>query len=97
MQGDTTTAAAASVAAYYARVKIGHIEAGLRTFDKWQPFPEEINRHIVGVVADMHFAPTARACQNLLNENIPQDIIFITGNPVIDALQWVLKSVDKQP
>jgi len=89
VQGDTTTAMAASVSAYYARVKVGHVEAGLRTHDKWQPFPEEINRRIAGVVADLHFAPTERARQNLLREGVPSGNILVTGNPVIDALQWV--------
>ena len=89
VQGDTTTAMAASVSAYYARVKVGHVEAGLRTHDKWQPFPEEINRRIASVVADLHFAPTERARQNLLREGVPSEKILVTGNPVIDALQWV--------
>jgi len=89
VQGDTTTTMAASVSAYYARVKVGHVEAGLRTHDKWQPFPEEINRRIAGVVADLHFAPTDRARLNLLREGVPSEKILVTGNPVIDALQWV--------
>lgn len=89
IQGDTTTTMAASVAAYYARVKVGHVEAGLRTHDKWQPFPEEINRRIAGVVADLHFAPTERSRQNLLCEGVPNENILVTGNPVIDALHWV--------
>ena len=89
VQGDTTTVAAASLAAFYARVKVGHVEAGLRTHDKWRPFPEEINRRVAGVVADLHFAPTERARQNLLREGVPEDRILVTGNPVIDALHWV--------
>ena len=89
VQGDTTTAAAASLAAFYARARVGHVEAGLRTHDKWQPFPEEINRRVAGVVADLHFAPTERARQNLLREGVPEERILVTGNPVIDALQWV--------
>jgi len=68
---------------------VGHVEAGLRTRDKWQPFPEEINRRIVGVIADLHFAPTQRARENLLSENVPPDRILVTGNTVIDALLWV--------
>ncbi|MCS7179072.1 MAG: UDP-N-acetylglucosamine 2-epimerase (non-hydrolyzing) [Anaerolineae bacterium] len=88
VQGDTTTVAAACLAAFYAQVKVGHIEAGLRTYDKWHPFPEEINRRIASVVADLHFAPTQRARQNLLKENILSDRIIVTGNPVIDALHW---------
>ncbi|HEX7541152.1 MAG TPA: UDP-N-acetylglucosamine 2-epimerase (non-hydrolyzing), partial [Anaerolineales bacterium] len=89
VQGDTTTAMAASVAAFYARVKVGHVEAGLRTHDKWQPFPEEINRKVAGVIADLHFAPTEQARQNLMRENVPVENILVTGNSVIDALQWV--------
>jgi len=89
VQGDTTTAAAVSMAAFYARAKLGHVEAGLRTHDKWQPFPEEINRRIAGVVADLHFAPTSGARENLLAEGIPDSKILITGNPVVDALHQV--------
>jgi len=88
VQGDTTTVAAAALAAFYARVKVGHVEAGLRTHDRWQPFPEEINRRVAGVIADRHFSPTERARQNLLRENIPTHQIVVTGNPVIDALRW---------
>jgi len=91
VQGDTTTVAAASLAAFYAGVKVGHIEAGLRTFHKWQPFPEEINRRIAGVIADLHFAPTERARQNLLREGVPSNQIVVTGNPVIDALLWAVE------
>lgn len=90
VQGDTTTVAAASMAAFYARVKVGHVEAGLRTHDKWHPFPEEVNRRVAGVIADLHFAPTERARQNLLREGVPDAQIIITGNPVIDALHWVV-------
>jgi UDP-N-acetylglucosamine 2-epimerase (non-hydrolysing) len=88
-QGDTTTVAITSLLAYYHRIKFGHVEAGLRTHDKWQPFPEEINRRIAGVTADLHFAPTAWARQNLLDEGIANEIIKVTGNTVIDALQFV--------
>lgn len=88
VQGDTTTMMAATVAAFYGGVKVAHVEAGLRTRDKTQPFPEEINRRIAGAVADLHFAPTGLARQNLLRECVPQDAIFVTGNPVIDALNW---------
>jgi UDP-N-acetylglucosamine 2-epimerase (non-hydrolysing) len=91
VQGDTTTVPAASLAAFYAGVKVGHVEAGLRTFDKRQPFPEEINRRVTGVVADMHFAPTERSRENLLREGVPPETIKLTGNPVIDALHWVVK------
>jgi len=89
VQGDTTTVAAASLAAFYAGAKVGHVEAGLRTHNKWQPFPEEINRRVAGVIADLHFAPTKRARDNLLREGVPEKQIIVTGNPVIDALNWV--------
>ncbi len=89
VQGDTTTVAAASLAAFYAGAKVGHVEAGLRTHDKWRPFPEEINRRVAGVIADLHFAPTKRARGNLLREGVPEKNIMVTGNPVIDALNWV--------
>lgn len=88
-QGDTTTVAITSMLAYFRRIKFGHVEAGLRTNDKWQPFPEEINRRVAGVIADLHFAPTERSKQNLLREGIDEDIIKVTGNTVIDALQYV--------
>lgn len=88
-QGDTTTVAITSLLAYYRRVRFGHVEAGLRTRDKWQPFPEEINRRVAGVVADLHFAPTDWARQNLLREGVDDSIIKVTGNPVIDALNVV--------
>jgi UDP-N-acetylglucosamine 2-epimerase (non-hydrolysing) len=89
VQGDTTTVMATALLAYYHRIKVGHVEAGLRTGDKWQPFPEEINRRIAGVIADLHFAPTEWSRQNLLNEGVPDENICVTGNPVIDALQIV--------
>lgn len=89
VQGDTTTVMAAALLGYYHRVRVGHVEAGLRTNDKWQPFPEEINRRVAGAVADLHFAPTEWSRQNLLRENVPADRIVVTGNPVIDALHSV--------
>jgi UDP-N-acetylglucosamine 2-epimerase (non-hydrolysing) len=89
VQGDTTTVMITALLAYYRRIRVGHVEAGLRTHDKWQPFPEEINRRVAGVTADLHFAPTAWARQNLLREGIPDEIIKVTGNPVIDALHFV--------
>jgi UDP-N-acetylglucosamine 2-epimerase (non-hydrolysing) len=89
VQGDTTTVMAAALLSYYHRIKVGHVEAGLRTGDKWQPFPEEVNRRVAGVVADLHFAPTKWSRQNLLKENIPPNQIVVTGNTVIDALQFV--------
>lgn len=92
VQGDTSSAFIGGLASFYNRVKVGHIEAGLRTKDKYQPFPEEINRHLIGVLADLHFAPTKRAKSNLLSENVPENRIFITGNTVIDALLTVIES-----
>jgi UDP-N-acetylglucosamine 2-epimerase (non-hydrolysing) len=88
-QGDTTTAFVASLAAFYAQIKIARVEAGLRTGNKYSPFPEEINRLLADHLADLHFAPTARAKENLLREGIPSEKIFVTGNTVIDALQRV--------
>lgn len=89
VQGDTTTVMAASIVAYYYQIRVGHVEAGLRTDDKYQPFPEEINRRIVSVVGDLHFAPTEKARQNLLHDGIDPKSIVITGNTVIDALLQV--------
>ena len=89
VQGDTTTVMAATLAAYYRRIKIGHVEAGLRTGDKWQPFPEEINRRVASVTADLHFAPTEWARNNLLREGIADDLIKVTGNTIIDALTQI--------
>jgi UDP-N-acetylglucosamine 2-epimerase (non-hydrolysing) len=90
VQGDTTTVLAGAVAAFYQRVTVGHVEAGLRTCDKRQPFPEEINRRLTDAVADLHFAATEKARENLLLERVPPNGIFVTGNTVADALQMVL-------
>ena len=86
VHGDTSTTFVASLAAYYQQIQIGHVEAGLRTGDKYSPFPEEMNRHLTGVLADLHFAPTETAKDNLLKENISADKITVTGNTVIDSL-----------
>jgi len=91
VQGDTTTVAAAALASFYARTKVAHLEAGLRTFSRDHPFPEEINRRMTAVAADLHFAPTARARQNLLVEGIAPERILVTGNTVIDALHLAAK------
>jgi UDP-N-acetylglucosamine 2-epimerase (non-hydrolysing) len=88
VQGDTTTVAAAAFGAFMARVRVAHVEAGLRTRDKWSPFPEEINRRVAGVCADLHFAPTDLAARNLLAEGVPSETVVVTGNTVIDALLW---------
>ena len=85
VHGDTTTTFAAALAAFYHQIKVGHVEAGLRTYDKYSPYPEEMNRVLTGHIADLHFAPTERNRQNLLQENISDDKIFVTGNTVIDA------------
>jgi UDP-N-acetylglucosamine 2-epimerase (non-hydrolysing) len=89
VQGDTTTSMAAGLAAFYRRTKVGHIEAGLRTRDKYQPFPEEIDRRILDLIADLCFAPTEAARRSLLSEGIRDSAIRVTGNTVIDALLWV--------
>jgi UDP-N-acetylglucosamine 2-epimerase (non-hydrolysing) len=86
VHGDTTTTMAASIAAFYAGAKVCHVEAGLRTHNKSSPFPEEINRQVTGRIADLHFAPTLQSKNNLLQENVKEDSIIITGNTVIDAL-----------
>jgi len=91
VQGDTTTVAIAALLAYYRHIRVGHVEAGLRTYDKWQPFPEEINRRVAGISADLHFAPTEWTRRNLLQEHVPDSSIVVTGNPVIDALVQVSK------
>lgn len=91
VQGDTLSVMVASLCAYFRRCKVGHIEAGLRTHDKWQPFPEEVNRRIVSVVSDLNFAPTEFARRNLLNEGVPEESILVTGNTVIDALHLTVR------
>jgi UDP-N-acetylglucosamine 2-epimerase (non-hydrolysing) len=93
VHGDTTTTLGASLSAYYAKIKVGHVEAGLRTGNKYAPWPEEMNRRITGAITDIHFAPTAKAQANLLHEGIAADAIHVTGNTVIDALLDVVKSV----
>jgi len=92
VHGDTTTTFVAALAAYYRQTRVGHVEAGLRTFDKYAPFPEEMNRKMTGCLADFHFAPTETSRQNLLRENVPAESILVTGNTVIDAL---LETVEK--
>ncbi|MFZ3135805.1 MAG: UDP-N-acetylglucosamine 2-epimerase (non-hydrolyzing) [Thermodesulfovibrionales bacterium] len=91
VQGDTTTTFIASLAAYYLKIKIGHIEAGLRTKDKFNPFPEEINRRLTDCLADLYFVHTKQAKENLLREGVDKRKIFLTGNTVIDALQIIVK------
>ncbi len=91
VHGDTSTTFAGALAAYYNQVKVGHVEAGLRTYDKYQPFPEEMNRRLTGALTDLHFAPTPLAKEHLLKENISEEGIFITGNTVIDALAHTIE------
>ena len=97
VQGDTTTVLAASITAFYHKIKIAHVEAGLRTGDKYAPYPEEINRLLTSHLADLHFAPTKTSAENLLNEGISQHKIFITGNTVIDALFYIRDKIKKNP
>lgn len=89
VQGDTTSAMMASLASFYKRVPVGHVEAGLRTNDRYNPFPEEINRRLISVMATFHFAPTQTAANALLSEGFPKGSIFVTGNTVIDALMMI--------
>ena len=94
VHGDTATTFATSLAAYYQKIKIGHVEAGLRTGDLYSPWPEEGNRRLTGILADYHFAPTDTSMQNLLKEDINKASIFVTGNTVIDALKLVVNRID---
>ncbi len=91
VHGDTTTTFAGSLAGFYSQIKIGHVEAGLRTYDKFQPFPEEMNRRLTGAMADLHFAPTKLAKEHLLKENIDANGIFITGNTAVDCLKTTIE------
>jgi UDP-N-acetylglucosamine 2-epimerase (non-hydrolysing) len=97
VQGDTTTVAAAALAGSMNGAKIAHVEAGLRTRDKQQPFPEEMNRRVAGVCADYHFAPTPQARDALLAENVSPETVFVTGNTVVDALRWVQSRIAGTP
>ena len=97
VHGDTTTAYATAMAAFYAGIPVGHVEAGLRTHDIRSPFPEEFNRQVVTKVSHFHFAPTDSSRQNLLAENVQDKAITVTGNTVIDALFWILKRIDTDP
>lgn len=97
VHGDTSTTYAGALAAFYNQVKIGHVEAGLRTYHKYSPFPEEMNRQMVGVLADYHFAPTKQSAQNLLDEQKDASKIFITGNTAIDALKTTVSNSYQHP
>lgn len=94
--GDTTTVVTTCQLAFYRRIKFGHVEAGLRTHNKWHPFPEEINRRLASTMADLHFAPTAWSQGNLLREGVAEEDIVVTGNPVIDALHYVAEQDEPQ-
>ena len=96
VHGDTTTTLAASLSAFYLRIPVGHVEAGLRTGDRYQPFPEEMNRRLTGTLAEVHFAPTARAAANLALEGVDPSRVFITGNTVVDALNICLAQLETE-
>ena len=91
VHGDTTTTLSTTLAAFYSQILVGHVEAGLRTYNKLKPFPEEMNRRLADILSDFHYAPTRKAQENLINEKIPRDHIVITGNSVIDALLYAAK------
>jgi len=91
VHGDTTTTFAGALAAFYKQIKVGHVEAGLRTFDKYFPFPEEMNRKLTGAIADLHFAPTVSSKNNLLREGVSEKDIYLTGNTVIDAMKYTVE------
>ena len=90
IQGDTTTVMATAMAAFYQGIRVGHVEAGLRSGNPFSPFPEEMNRRVASIVCSLHFAPTERAYQTLIREGVPEEQVFLTGNPVIDALHMIL-------
>jgi len=96
VHGDTTTTFIASLSAFYQKIPVCHVEAGLRTGDSYYPFPEEMNRKLAGVISKYHFAPTQIAKRNLLQEGVPEDNILITGNTVVDALNWIIKNKSDQ-
>lgn len=95
VQGDTTTAFLTALIAFYKKIKVGHVEAGLRTYDKYSPFPEEINRQLISRIADFNFTPTKKSFSNLLSEGIDSKTIFMTGNTIVDALIWMTKKIEK--
>ena len=94
VQGDTTTAFLTALSSFYKKIKVGHVEAGLRTYNKYSPFPEEINRQLISKVADLHFAPTEKSVNNLINEGIGKAAAINTGNTVIDAINWSIKKIE---
>ena len=94
VQGDTTTAFLVAIAAYYKKIKVGHVEAGLRTYNKFNPYPEEINRQLISRVADFNFAPTQKAIDNLKHEGIDESTVFLTGNTIVDAVKLGIKKIE---
>jgi UDP-N-acetylglucosamine 2-epimerase (non-hydrolysing) len=97
VHGDTTTSTATALAAFYQQIPVAHIEAGLRTHNRYSPWPEELNRQLTGRLASLHFAPTSLSRENLLLEYVPEESIRVTGNTVIDALYWVLQKIEATP
>ena len=96
VQGDTTTAFLTAFIAFYQKIKIGHVEAGLRTYNKYSPFPEEINRQLISKIADLHFAPTKNTYENLKKEGINESSIILTGNTVVDAINWGINKIENK-
>ncbi len=97
VQGDTATAMVGALAAYYRKIPVGHVEAGLRSYNIYHPWPEEVNRKIIGTIADLHFAPTQTSAEALMREAVPKEQVHITGNTVIDALHWVTQRIADNP
>ncbi|MBE1555706.1 non-hydrolyzing UDP-N-acetylglucosamine 2-epimerase [Sporosarcina limicola] len=97
VHGDTSTTFIGSLAAFYNRISVGHVEAGLRTWDKYSPYPEEMNRQLTGIIADLHFSPTEKSARNLIDEGKPENRIYITGNTAIDALQTTVREHYSHP
>lgn len=95
IQGDTTTSFIGALAAFYSKIAVAHVEAGLRTYQKYNPYPEEKNRHLITVLSDIHFAPTKISVNNLLRENVPKERIVLTGNTVIDSFHWIARFTNK--
>lgn len=95
VQGDTTSAMVGAMCAFYRHIKVGHVEAGLRTYNRWSPFPEETNRTFIGHVADLHFAPTAKSAENLRRAGVSKKSIHITGNTIVDTLRWITEGLNE--
>jgi len=95
VQGDTTSVLLIALSAFYRKIKVGHVEAGLRTYDRDNPFPEEINRQLISRIADLHFVPTMNSFNNLLAERVDKDKVFLAGNTIVDAMNWAIKKIKK--